>query len=420
MSDAELEKLASHLRAGATPDGVEVLKKNRARVTARSGDAVLKLYLERPETAAREAGALAAARVRGIPVPETLAVGPDWTATRWQSGARPATRADLALLRRALDDAHRRGMLHNDLHLGNLLVRDGGAVFLDLQRARFLPWIPPVLRRRELGFFAYSLLDPLPPELEPVRFWRDRRAQRRWKSRTDRCLRESGGFTAFAHAGASGFRRRDSDPESLVRELDGCAAATPFKSGPGGTLYRRRPFVLKRFASPAEARRAWVGGNGLAARGIGVCAPVAWAGLWLVMDDGGPTLTDWVESEFTKSTEFERSELASTLGSLVAKLHRRGVYHADLKANNVVWRPGELPQLLDYGRVRFGARVSRRRRVKNLAQLNAALPDLVPNPLRERALAAYLAESETRDEPAALRRDVIAESLRRAHRWSGC
>src|SRR5262249_51494430 len=126
------------------------------------------------------------------------------------------------------------------------------------------------------------------------------------------------------------------------------------------------------------------------------------------------------ETDFAKSTEFERAELYRALGGLVAALHRRGVYHADLKANNVVWRPGEPPQLLDYGRVSFARQVSRRRRVKNLAQLNAALPDAVPNALGERGLAAYLAESETGDEPAALRRDVIAESLRRAHRWSGC
>ncbi|HTO05574.1 MAG TPA: phosphotransferase [Myxococcota bacterium] len=420
MSEAELAKLAAELRTGVTPDGVEVLKRNRARVTARAGDAVLKVYLDRPETAAREAGALAAARARGIPVPDTLAVGPDWTATRWQAGARPAARADLPLLRRALDDAHRRGMLHNDLHLGNLLLREGAVIFLDLQRARFLPWVPGVLRRRELGFFAYSLLDPLPAELEPVRFWRDRRAQRRWRSRSLRCLQESGGFTAFAHAGESGFRRRDADPESLARALAACANAVPFKTSAGGALYRAAPFVLKRFPSRAAARRAWLGGNGLAARGIGVCTPVAWAGPWLVMSDGGPTLLDWVESDFARSTEFERAELADALGGLLALAHRRGVYHADLKANNVVWRPGEPAVLLDYGRVRFSARVSRRRRVKNLAQLNAALPDLVPAALRERALAAYLAGSETGDEPGALRRDVIAESLRRAHRWSGC
>jgi tRNA A-37 threonylcarbamoyl transferase component Bud32 len=139
------------------------------------------------------------------------------------------------------------------------------------------------------------------------------------------------------------------------------------------------------------------------------------------MEDGGPTVTDWVDGgDFARAGEPERAELARALGSLVARLHRRGVYHADLKANNVLWRPGAEPRLLDYGAVQFSSRVPRRRRVKNLAQLNAALPDLVPAALREAALATYLAESGCADEAARLRRDVVTESVRRRHRWSGC
>jgi tRNA A-37 threonylcarbamoyl transferase component Bud32 len=420
LNGDSLAKLAAELRAGATPPGVTVLKRNSARVIARAGDALVKVYLARPDTAARETRALAKARERGIPAPESLGSGADWTATRWLDGARPAARADLPLLQRAIADAHGRGMLHGDLHLGNLLVRDGRVTFLDLQRARFLPWIPGLLRARELGFLAYSLGEPLPAELESVRFWRDRRAQTHWRSRTRRCLRESGGFTAFTHAGESGFRRRDTDPTELSAELASLARVTPFKKGKGGELYRKGAVIAKRFARAADARSAWLSGNGLLARGIAACAPLAWAGRWLVMADGGPTLSDWVDADFAKSTAFERDELARSLGSLLARLHRRGVYHADLKANNVVWRPGEEPRLIDYARVSFGSRVSRRRRVKNLAQLNAALPDIVPAALRELALDRYLAESETGDERESLRRDAISESLRRAHRWRGC
>ncbi|HXZ86223.1 MAG TPA: phosphotransferase, partial [Myxococcota bacterium] len=354
MSAPDLAAVAAQLAAGTTPHGVEILKRNRARVAARAGDAVLKVYLEKPETAAREARALARARARGVPVPELLARGANWTATRWQEGARPAARGDLPLLLRAIGDAHARGMLHGDLHLGNLLVRGGEVLFLDLQRARFLPWIPALLRRRELGFFAYSLLDPLPSELEPVRFWRDRRAQRRWRSRSARCLAETGGFTAFEHAEARGFRRRDADPAALRAGLAALAQLAPLKSGPGGRLFRRAPWVVKEFPSARGARRAWLGGNGLEARGIATCRPVAWAGRWLVMEDGGATLSDWVDREFAKCGGEERAELARALGELLARLHARGVYHADLKANNVVWRPGEPARLLDYGRVRFG------------------------------------------------------------------
>ena len=62
----------------------------------------------------------------------------------------------------------------------------------------------------------------------------------------------------------------------------------------------------------------------------------------------------------------------------------------------------------------------RRRRVKNLAQLNAALPDPVAAGLRERALRRYGTQLDPPEEDSALRRDVIAESLARGHRWTGC
>lgn len=108
------------------------------------------------------------------------------------------------------------------------------------------------------------------------------------------------------------------------------------------------------------------------------------------------------------------------LADLLADLHRRGIYHADLKASNVTWSPGQLPRLLDYQRVHFGIRVSQRRRSKNLAQLNAALPDIVPGPLRARGLDRYLEHSEFRGNARKLRQAVIALSLRRSHRWHGC
>ena len=108
------------------------------------------------------------------------------------------------------------------------------------------------------------------------------------------------------------------------------------------------------------------------------------------------------------------------LVDLMADLHRRGIYHADLKACNITWTPGTPPRLLDYEKVLFRLRVPRRRRMKNLAQLNSALPDIIPGPLRERGLQRYVERSGFRGDVRRLRRDVIDLSLRRDHRWHGC
>jgi len=412
--------LAAALRSGATPSGVTLLKRNRVRAIARAGDTLLKLLFEHPANASREARALVRARVLGVAVPEVLDSGPDWVATRFLASARPARRDDLDAIMAATARAHAGGLLHRDLHLGNLLLDDGRVVFLDLQKARFLPWLPAVLRSRELGYLAYSVGEPLPAQLAHVRFWRDRRAHTHWRSRTRRCLKESGSFTAFTFEGEQGFRRREVDEAALREALATPQDAELLKDGPNGRLYRRNAWILKAHDSPARARHAWLRGNGLEARGLATGRPLAWAGRWLVMEDAGPGLDVWVRTEFAHASQPVRGELAARLGELLAALHRRGVYHADLKANNIAWSPGREPRLLDYGSIRFGTRVSRRRRVKNLAQLNAALPDEVPGPLRDAALARYLAESGYADDAAAMRRDVIAESLRRSHLWHGC
>ena len=419
MRPEELAGVAMQLRAGELPEGAVLLKRNRVRTAARVGGAMVKAYARPSRRPEREARALVRAERLGLRVPERLGFGPDWLATRWIEG-RAATRDDLALILATVERMHASGLLHGDLHLGNLLVADGSLVVTDLQRARFLPFVPALLRRRELGYLAYSLGEPLPAELDRARRWCRWRAQRHWRSRTRRCVIESTRFTRFSADGAHGFRRREADPERLQTALAGLGRAERIKQGPGGGLYRTGDWIVKQYPSERAARRGWLNAQGLEARGIDTARALAWAGRWLVMDDAGQTLDAWVDQHLASADLAAREELAVELGKLLAALHRRGIYHADLKANNLVWRPGQTPRLLDYGRVHFGWRVGLRRRIKNLAQLNAALPDVVDARLRETALARYLRESDFRGDAVRLRRRVIRQSLSRRHRWTGC
>ncbi len=174
--DQRFAQLASHLRAGNAPKGVTVLKRNNLHIVARTEEAILKVFLRVDRRIAREIRALRRARELGISAPEIMASGPDWIVTHFVPG-REGTRDELPAL-------------------------------LDVQKARFIPWVAPILRRWELGYLAFSLGEPLPELLRDARFWTTWRAHTHWRSRTKRCVKESTSFTAFVWRGERGFRRR--------------------------------------------------------------------------------------------------------------------------------------------------------------------------------------------------------------------
>jgi tRNA A-37 threonylcarbamoyl transferase component Bud32 len=353
MKAEELDRIARELRAEDPVSGVDMIKRSRVRIVARAGDVFLKVFLKPRRRPEREARALRRARDRGLPVPEPLGTGRDWIATRFIEG-RDATREDLAEILLVVREMHERGMLHRDLHLGNLVVGPSGIVLTDLQRALFLPWIPGILRRRELGWLAYSLGDPVPATLVEARLWRDLRAQTHWRSRTRRCVTESGAFTRFRADKYTGFRRRDVDPEEIAHLLMSGSRGERLKDRPAGRLFRKGTWILKEHRSTRAARRSWINGHGLEMRGIRTGRPVAWAGRWIAMEDAGPTVTDFVEERFAAAAEPERNELGDVLADLMADLHSRGIYHADLKANNIAWLPGEEPGPAQRGVARRG------------------------------------------------------------------
>jgi tRNA A-37 threonylcarbamoyl transferase component Bud32 len=416
LNAAQLGELAAALARGETPAGVELYKRTPVRVAAAAGDAFVKVFLRRPGSAAREAHNLRRAAARGLPVPAVLAEGRGWIATQRLVDPRVPDRSDAAALTALAEQLHAAGMLHGDLHAGNFAWSAGRLWLLDLQRARWLPHVPGWLRRRDLGFLAFSLGEPLPPELAHARRWCERRARVHWRSRARRCLIESSGFTRFAHAGARGFRARGADPAALDRALGAQAGAE--RRGGGALLWRAGGWIVKQHRSQRAARSAWRNAHGLEVRGIATARALAWAGPWLVMEDAGPDLAGWVDAHWTRAPDAQRAELARALGELLGRLHRRGIYHGDLKATNLAWQPGGAVRVLDYGRVHFGRTVARRRRVKNLAQLAAALPDQVGCEWRERALDAYLDTLGSAHARARLRSDVIRASRARQHRWS--
>src|SRR4029078_4655489 len=85
-------------------------------------------------------------------------------------------------------------------------------------------------------------------------------------------------------------------------------------------------------------------------------------------------------------------------GTLFARLHASGVYHNDLKDVNLMARPvagGTELTILDLERVGVAAGpLGRRRRVKNLVQLDRTLGARASRSDRLRMLRAYLGQTD--------------------------
>jgi hypothetical protein len=177
----------------------------------------------------------------------------------------------------------------------------------------------------------------------------------------------------------------------------------------------------------SPARRAADAAARLAAHGIGVpevCAAVdvrrgglVTKSFFLTHEVSGAITLDryWAglagESD-VRARRAARGALAHTLGGLFARLHAGGVYHNDLKDVNILAGGARLAPtltLLDLERVRFGhGPLGRRRRVKNLVQLDRTLGRRASRTDRLRLLAAYLGTADR-----AVRRAWV-ERVRRA------
>jgi hypothetical protein len=174
----------------------------------------------------------------------------------------------------------------------------------------------------------------------------------------------------------------------------------------------------------SAARRAWLGGHGLLARGVGAARPLAFlesrrAGLVLgsavLLEDLRP-LPDALDAAAQGDVE----AVLDALVELVATLHRRHIDHGDLKSTHIFLeeRDGRLrARLIDLEGVRFRRRISPKRRLRALAELNASLPDSFPN--HARCPPSRSQPSTPSEATAALLERLVAMSLARRHRWTG-
>ncbi len=428
--------------------------------------------------AAREWWMLRHLRGGDVPVPEPLALGRlgDGDAivvTRYREGrplrealarAGPAERRALA---RTVGDLvarlHAAGIVHRDLHAGNVRIGEDGPLLLDFQSARrsrsarrrradlgaldhSLSGVLSRAGRARLLASALSLPRPFGPAggdaLRAVGRAALARGRARARSRTRRALAPGRRFARLDLGAWRGLRARDV-PESVVRAAlerapgEGLALKVDGRSRVAAVCCGGRRLVVKTFPPRgplraladalrgSPARRAWLGGHGLAARRIGAARPVAFverrvAFVPVASAVAAEDLSEWTPADAAPGAA-PPGEVALALAGLARALHVRGAQHRDLKASHVLLqRDGDAlrARLLDLEDVRFPRRIGERGRIAALAQLNASLPDAIPDACRVRAFRCYAAALPFRSRSAALAR-VARRSAARAHRWTG-
>lgn len=229
-----------------------------------------------------------------------------------------------------------------------------------------------------------------------------------------------------------------------VLKCDHRAAITAVRVGARSVVVKevRKGGPRRRLADAfrgTPAFRGWRAGHGLALRDVATARPLAFVERrvlgwplrsWLVQEDLRglwPVSESWHALALDGHAHDQRPASGDQLEALVrllVRLHRGHVRHGDLQALHVLMRPrshgGLEAVLIDCDSVRFEAAPSDADRVRDLAQLNASLPDdfASAQPRRD-AFEAYARRLPFAAPPETVLREVARASRARAQHWTG-
>jgi tRNA A-37 threonylcarbamoyl transferase component Bud32 len=284
-----------------------------------------------------------------------------------------------------------------DFHAGNILVKEANNDFvfylIDVHRCKFTRTTSYAHIIYMLSFFIHSIYQNFQTS-QLVRFIKNclpedtdlantcriilnqfRKIYHRHRTRrTLRCLHNNPDFCVIKED-AKYFLPSSASLETMkniLRELPGYQVVKRVKNR---TIYVNNTYFIKEIASGRQAILSWINHNGLIFRGISTpcCLGAILKGNkgYLVFKFLHNTLPLY---EFIKEnpSQVDR-DFIKKLAGFIRNMHLAGVFHKDLKANNILVSKGKDIYIVDIDQVRFVKGVSLAKIIKNLAQLNAGV-----------------------------------------------
>lgn len=298
---------------------------------------------------------------------------------------------DPLAVQRFVEHMHKQGVLQEDLHPGNLLVRKEPFELrlVDLHGTRVLAGLSPEQRDANLALLRVFLPIKVSPEVERLSTARRRRL---FHERSRRWARHNRDFVPVRLHGMdwqvrSAFRneavdRVMSDPDGFLK-----ARAQILKPGRTSTVGKADGLVLKRFNfrklenlvkdlfRPSRARRAFRAAYHLELLGIPTARPIAAADrrVWGILARSYFLMEEVTEAadlgKLLRGGWAPQMETVKQAAQLIAKLHNEGFSHRDLKESNLVLAAAGKLFILDLDGLRFLREISGRRAVLDLARL---------------------------------------------------
>lgn len=377
------------------------------------------------------------------------------------------------------------GELHSENILVDIDNTDNTTLFylLDLGHTAFKKRLPLSLRIQELSRFLYSvtntctndeitglinnyasqLLAPKDREIFCKAVLKEiyRIKHRLWHSRTRKCLKNNNVFRVTTHANYTVNMRNEWDVNTLVALIN--KHTLSFKERPDTVIkvsskiaitcvpvsnndtksvcikeYRYLSALKGVFYSfcNSPARRAWLAAHGLLALNFQTPKPIAlfeekrFARIkksFIIMEDVSHYLpcNKYVIEKFSDPYDTvasgKKRRFISSLAVSFRQLHNSGIYHRDLKANNIMIR--ELPDTwdffyLDLDRVAFNKEITHKKKIKNLSQLNASISNCITYTDRLRFYRVYADVKNLTKENKQIVREIVQFSIERKHVWN--